>query len=486
MSTKKSPFQMIFSFMWILIFALSSCTGANNNRVDPTAVPVTQATVTSASEPLLPSEAELTALLKRMVDDEKRATGMVIGMIAPNEKIVVGYGRLNDVDDRAPNANSLFEIGSISKVFVGTLLADAVRRGEVQLDDPASKYLPPSVKMPDYNGTPITLLDLATHTSGLPKDLPPDFTGERTQETWVPAMYDFLSNYQLTQKPGTGFIYSNLGVTLLAHILELRTGIEYEALLLERICQPLGMIDTRITPTDEMLTSLATGHNTVLYPIDVYEFTVAEHQYVGGIVSSAEDMLRFASAAMGLEETPLLPAFQDATKPQRFAFGDKSGLAWRITEGSFPIINHAGHTFGMHAFLGFDPQRQVAVIVLANAAVAMDDIGPHLLHPTRYALETFTPRILPTPIKVDSTLLASYAGGYEMDGMTLSVSVSGDQLIMSIPDQDPITMFAQTEKLFVVVEYEATVSFIVTDGTVTALILDQAAASQPYRFQKIQ
>ena len=140
----------------------------------------------------------------------------------------------------------------------------------------------------------------------------------------------------------------------------------------------------------------------------------------------------------------------------------------------------------MHAYLGIDPQRQVAVIALANAAFAMDDIGPHLLHPKVNQLETFTPRVLPTPIPLDPDTLSSYAGQYELEGTIMTISVNGDQLVLSLPDQDPLTMFAQADKLFIVVEFEATVSFIVTDGKVTALILSQAAAPQPYRFQKVQ
>ena len=486
MSTRRSLFQILLLTGCILILFMPSCAGTDVRQALSATTPTLMEIETGNPESILPTEQELTSLLAHMVDDEKRATGMVIGMIAPGEKIVIGYGRLNETDDRAPDANSLFEIGSISKLFIGTLLADAVRRGEVQLEDTISKYLPSSVKAPEYNGTPITLLDLATHTAGLPKDLPPDVPGERTQANWVQAMYDFLSNYRLTQKPGARYFYSNLGTTLLAHILELRTGMDYESLLIERILQPLDMNSTRIPLTDEMFTRLATGHNSVLYPIDTYEFMSPEHRFVGGIVSSANDMLRFASAAMGLMESPLYPAFQDATTIQRPAMGDWSGLAWRISNGNFPVNYHAGHTFGMHAYLGIDPQRQVAVIVLANAAVAMDDIGPHLLHPKVNQLETFTPRALQTPIPLDPGTLSSYAGQYELEGTIMTISVNGDQLVLSLPDQDPLTMFAQTDKLFIVVEFEATVSFIVTDGKVTALILSQAAAPQPYRFQKVQ
>jgi CubicO group peptidase (beta-lactamase class C family) len=436
-------------------------------------------------ETVLPGEDELTALLKRMVDQEKRATGMVIGMIAPNEKVIVGYGKLNEDGDRAPDASSLFEIGSISKVFIGTLLADAVRRGEVHPDDPASLYLPATVKLPQWDGVPITLLDLATHTSGLPRELSGRPTQDLTPGAWVQAMYEFLSNCELTHKPGTKYVYSNIGMTLLAHILARRTGIPYERLLAERVLQPLGMMRTGFEPARNLLPHLATGHNSVLHPVDTYEYSMLDHVYVGGMISSAEDMLKFASAVMGLEPSTLLPAFQDAVQPQRFAWSGKTGLAWLIEQGTYPIVHHSGQTSGMHAYLGFDPQRKIGVVVLANAAVPMDDIGPHLLYPSRYALETHQPRAIPTSFSVAPDVLASYAGDYEFDGLRITIVLDGDQLIMVVPDQESFTMIPDSEAHFLLEEYEATVRFLTAGGQVSGFVLDQAAASQIYTFMKV-
>ena len=112
------------------------------------------------------------AFLVQVVDVEKRVPGIVVGMIAddPQERWVVGYGRLSATDERVPDGDTVFEIGSITKVFTGILLAQAVVNGEVKLDDPISMYLPEGVTAPEYEGRSITLLDLATHTSGLPRD----------------------------------------------------------------------------------------------------------------------------------------------------------------------------------------------------------------------------------------------------------------------------------------------------------------------------
>jgi len=468
--------------LWaVLILLLSSCT---KTPVTALATSSSIAATPRDAERVLPTEEELTSLLKHMVNDERRATGMVIGMIAPGEKIIVAYGSLNGSGGRVPDTQSLFEIGSISKVFIGTLLADAVQRGELHLDDPASMYLPSRVKLPEYEGTPITLLDLATHTSGLPREM--TTREELTSDNWTQAMYDFLSGYQLTYKPGTKFVYSNLGMTLLAHILELRTGMDYEQLVSVRILQPLGMTSTVFEPSAEMLLRLASGHNSVLYPVDTYGYKVPEHVYVGGMISNADDMLRFASAAMGLESTPLLPAFQNAMQPWRFAQGDQSGLAWRVVEGNAPIIYHNGNTDGMHAYLGLDPQRKVAVVVLSNAAISVDDIGPHLLHPEKYALEKFKPRAVLAAKPIDPAILASYAGKYEFDHIVIDVRVYGNNLILSIADIGPLTLVHETDTQFAAMEYDASVSFMIDQGVVTGLVLVQADDSQTYTFKRVE
>ena len=464
----------------VLVLLISAC---RSTTVNPTPVQTLASPPYQLTEKVLPSESDLTSILKRMVDEEKRATGMVVGMIAKDEKVIAGYGSLNEPGGPIPDGDSLFEIGSISKVFIGTLLADAVRRGEVNLEDPASLYLPPTVRMPAYDGNSITLLDLVTHTSGLPKEISAD--QELTPENWVAEAYDFLSSYELTYEPGTKFVYSNIGMTVLAHILELRTGMDYTQLLMERILQPLKMTSTGFEPLPVMTPRLATGHNSVMHPIDTYVYRVPDHVYVGGIISSAEDMLRFASAAMDLEPSPLLPAFQEAVKPQRFGFNGKTGLAWLMTQGSYPIVYHNGHTLGMHAYFGFDPNRKIAVIVLANAAVPLDDIGPHLLYPSRYALERFTPRVLGTPVPVDPDILASYTGKYQFEDMALEIMASRDQLVLSIPDEKPFTLLPESNTRFVIIEYEASIRFLIDDGKVIGLLLDQAGASQIFTFKKV-
>src|SRR5215831_2576206 len=186
-------------------------------------------------------------VLEDRLDKEKRATAMVVGILDQNGPEIIACGKLSKESTSSADGNTVFEIGSISKVFTSLLLADMVQHGEVKLEDPISKYLPASVKVPTRNGREITLVDLATHRSGLPrmpdnldpvdgKDPYADYTEQR--------LYTFLSGCKLKRDIGAKYEYSNLGAGLLGHVLALRGGKEYNTLIEERICKPLGLTST--------------------------------------------------------------------------------------------------------------------------------------------------------------------------------------------------------------------------------------------------
>ena len=113
-----------------------------------------------------PSDDEIREILVKRIDQQKQATGIVTGILDPNGRRVIAHGNPAKGDPRPIDGDTIFEIGSISKVFTSLLLADMVNRKEVNLDDPAALYLPEHVRMPERSGKAITLLDLATHSSG--------------------------------------------------------------------------------------------------------------------------------------------------------------------------------------------------------------------------------------------------------------------------------------------------------------------------------
>ena len=223
---------------------------------------ITAVAVTLAWSPQqgLPPDSAVRALLVPRVaafpDSGKHGTGIVIGLLdATGARRIVAVG----VD-----STRVFEIGSITKVFTTSALQDMVERGEVRLDDPVATFLPPSVRIPERNGRQITLLDLATQSSGLPR-MPSNLTPRDSMNPYadysVQQMYTFLSGHELTRDVGAEYEYSNLGVGLLGHALALKARTSYEDLVRRRILAPLGMRETAITLTSVLRAKLTPGHS---------------------------------------------------------------------------------------------------------------------------------------------------------------------------------------------------------------------------------
>jgi CubicO group peptidase (beta-lactamase class C family) len=295
-------------------------------------------------------------ILVKRIDQQKQAVGIVVGVIEPTGRRIVAYGNLANGDPRPLNGDTIFAIGSISKVFTSLLLADMVNRKEVALDDPAAKYLPEHVKVPERNGKSITLLDLSMHTSGLPL-LPSNrklnLTGGEIKDAAdlfvfysVDDLYPFLSSYTLPRDPGSEIEYSNLGAGLLGHVLACRAGTDYETLLRSRITRPLNMPDTGITFAPSMKQRMASGHKGNLLPATQIDWDPSHPLAgAGALRSSANDMLTFLEAFLGYKETPLAPAMKAMPEIRRPLGKGSIGLGWFVfPTDDWEIANHDGGT----------------------------------------------------------------------------------------------------------------------------------------------
>jgi D-alanyl-D-alanine-carboxypeptidase/D-alanyl-D-alanine-endopeptidase len=246
---------------------------------------------------------EIRGILADRVDRAKQAPGIVVGTVDDHRTRVVGYGKPFKDSTQTVNGDTVFLIGSVTKTFTATLLADMLERGEVRLDDAISEYLPPGVKTPVRNGKEITLRHLATHTSGLPRDpaglnvfeahfLETFSVNAYAQRVYATErMYQFLSGYKLTRDPGEKYEYSNYGFDLLGHLLARRAGTDYESLLRARILDILNMDDSRVKPTPGMAQRMARGH----YTVKQKEAPRVDVDWIapdGGLYSTANDLLR--------------------------------------------------------------------------------------------------------------------------------------------------------------------------------------------------
>ena len=286
---------------------------------------------------------ELETIIRQRVDSG-RSRGIVAGMVFPDgSRRVVAYGAGMD-------ASSVFEIGSITKTFTATVLSDMVRRGEVRLSDPVAGLLPAGVSVPSLKGRQITLEDLATHTSGLPRNpsnldsLDPD---NPYADYTADQLYKFLGGYTLTRDPGSKWEYSNVGFGLLGHALALRAGMSYEDLVRRRVLEPLGMPSTAVTMTPAMEAHLAVGHDADGRAVSSFDFGVLAGE--GALRSSATDMLSYAAANLDAEGGPLHAAMVVARVPRN---AHRIGLAWNAYRaGGLDIVSHSGATGGFSTFM---------------------------------------------------------------------------------------------------------------------------------------
>jgi len=323
--------------------------------------------------------------IKRIVDNGK-SSSVIIGIVNENGKQIYSYGKLKKGDDKQPDGNTLYGIGSITKLFTCFLLADMVKRGELNLDDPISKFLPDIVKTPTFNGKEITLYDLATHTSGLPprpNNLSPANPDNPYADYTVEQMYNFLSNYKLTHDIGSKYEYSNIGGGLLGYILAQKSGLDYETLVRKRICEPLGLNSTVITIPSNLQLNMATPYNNEGQSISEWTFSPI-FAGAGSLKSTINDMLIFVAANLGLIDTNLLSTFEftHVKHPK-----NNIALGWHIwNEFGTTNYGHSGSTVGYKSFVGFNKGNKIGVIVLSNTTDAVMSIGLHILD-HRYKLQ---------------------------------------------------------------------------------------------------
>ncbi len=423
---------------------------------------------------------QIRKILAERIDARRQAVGIVVGIVEPDGRRIVAHG-VAAKGGRPMDGDTLMEIGSITKVFTAQILAEAVRRGVVKLDDPVSKFLPDGAKVPEWQGRAITLHDLVSHRSGLPR-LPgnlqiTDMSNPYAAYT-VTQLYEFLSGHQLRRAPDTEFEYSNLGAGLLGHVLARQAGAEYEALVRAKVLDPLRMRNTTITLSTEAKARVAQGHNAKLEPVPAWDLPTLAG--AGALRSSANDMLNWLEAHAGLAEGGVTPALASMRATRRPAAGQQQiGLGWMIAKsGDAEIFWHNGGTGGFVSFAAFDPKARVGVVVLGNTAGApgVDDIGRHLLNPSSPLTGEKKER---KQISFDPQRFDAYTGAYRMaPEFVLFVTREGERFFTQATGQGKVEIFAMSERVFFPKVVDAEIEFVLNEaGRANRLTLRQNGAS---------
>lgn len=398
--------------------------------------------------------------------------GVVICVVDEFGSCCLSEGRVSVDGDKMVDEKSVFEIGSITKAFTGVLLADMVLRGEVALDDPIEKYLPEGTKVPTRDGKNITLRDLATHRSGLPRmptNLEPADPANPYADYDAKRMLAFLSQCELTRGIGEKYEYSNFGAGLLGYALARKAGKTYEELVTERILKPLDMKDSSITLSDELKARLAKGHADGK---TVKNWDIDALAGAGALRSTPLDMVTFVEANIKPSDTAISKALQASYKDfiETGQPGLSVALGWhRWDRHGTKIIWHNGGTGGYRSFAGFAPEKKMGVVILTNSDTDLDAVGLHILEP-KYDLPAIR-----KAVTVSAEALEPLVGSYELrPGLVITITREDAQLFAQLTGQEKFPVYAESESKFFFKVVNAQLSFPRgEDGRVDHLILHQ-------------
>ena len=331
------------------------------------------------------------AEIERIVSDfatAKRPVGMMVGVIAGKERQVVSVGEISRFTQETPDGRTVFEIGSVTQTFTALLLARMVERGVMALDDPLQKWVPSGVTVPTYQGQQITLVQLATHTSGLPRE--PDFRRFRRHETrhlTVDKMFALLGQTELPGAPGTKFLYSNFGYALLAQAVTRASGAADWAELVQReIGAPLGLRATRVVKGGVDQSRLAQGYGPGLNSVRYGLLTRPAFNGALGLRSTLDDMMQWTAFHIGMVPSPLaslLPMVETPRVSIGVGPGDEIALAWQshpLRAGSrHRLLARNGATLGFYSFVAFVKETQTGVVVLSNTRIPNEEVGLRII-----------------------------------------------------------------------------------------------------------
>jgi serine-type D-Ala-D-Ala carboxypeptidase/endopeptidase len=411
----------------------------------------------------------------KMRVDYKETPGIVVGIYENGKVTYYSFGVMNLQTGEAVSPKTLFEIGSITKTFTTSMVALLSLENKLKFSDRAQIYLPSKMILPEKDGKAITIEHLATAHSGLPR-MPKNFSPKDAADPYIDYTEDFLtafiSNCELTRAPGSEYEYSNLGMGLLGFILTRIEEKPYPKLVAELITKPLDMNQTAVSGMGKEK-NLATGYSDNT-PVKAWTWNnESVLTGAGGIVSNAEDMMKFMIAQITPSNTQLSKAFALAHINRSDAGAMKIGYGWHIRDEK--IVWHNGGTGGFRSFAGFDKAKNKAVVVLTNSNTGADDLGFHLLN------ETYELKALKKPIALSEEVLSKYVGTYEIaPTFSIAITLENGGLIAQATGQPKINIYAESETKFYLKVVDAQIEFFKdATGKVEKLELRQGGAVMP-------
>lgn len=410
--------------------------------------------------------------------------GVSIGYLEGKNYGYVHLGSANRSNQPATNT-TLYELGSISKVFTSLLLADAVVRGEIDLNADASIDNSAGIRFPSRAGKQITWIDLSTHRSGLPRlpeNLAPTSESDPYREYDSKQAAAFLRQFTLPRLPGAEQEYSNFAVSVLGYLVAQNSGTTYQQLLQSRIAQPLGMTDCTVTLTSDQRKRMATLHDEA--GSTTAPWTFADMPGAGGIRATMRDMMRFAKAQLYPPKNTTGQAIELAWKQHSEAddSGSAMGLGWSIA-GDEQTRWHNGQTGGSTSAIFINRKLKSAVIVLSNTSTftGIDELAATLI---RRAAGINT-RIEPDEPDdgIDAKHRSRLVGRYQLaPNFVFDVRDVNGRMMVGITNQPTQEVFPDSPTRWSYRSVDATLEFKLSNaGPARSLILHQNGNKQTAR-----
>lgn len=433
------------------------------------------------------SDAELQAVVGQRLHGDRTGACFATAVI-DGDSVSRAYVCADGGDPaRRIGPTTAFEIGSVSKPMMAALLAGLIREGKASLDDPLSAYLPEGTRMPTFEGKPILLRHIVTHTSGLPA-IPAGMQDENPANPYARLterdLLDALSKTTLARAPGAQFEYSNFAAMLLSYAVARRAGEDFETLIDERLFAPLGMTRSYIGRRPDGVT-VATGHTPDGKPTSPWDFPT-DFAGVGGVRATLDDMVRYVQAQAGTAPKPLDADF--ALTHVAIPSDAKTPIAmhWLIAQlNGRSFLAHEGGTGGFSSFVAFDPKKTFGVVILSDTALhaagGLGSLGLHLLDdrvPLGKPLKPEAdagPAPMPSADALSADDLKAYAGEYPlMPGFALTVRAEGATLTAQATGQGAFPLAPKSKDMFAFADAGIVIRFRRdAAGKVVALTLEQ-------------
>ena len=405
------------------------------------------------------SDGDLRAALEQRFKGD-RTGACVAAAVIDGGTTASAYFCANPNSQRAYDEHTAFEIGSVTKTMTAALLAEFIARGEVTLNDPIAKLLPPGTSVPSFNGRQITIGEIVTHTSGLPA-IPAQYRITDMNNPYASVterdLLGALAATQLTRAPGSQWEYSNFAMMVLSYALAKRSGKDYETLLRERLLVPLGMNETYVAGRPPQV-RLAQGHFANTMSTIPWDFP-ADMAGVGGVRATLPDMVRYLEGELGTRESAITPALALTQQQVASVGGHTMGMNWEILStakiaNGRTIIMHGGGTGGYSSFVAFEPVAKRAAVLLSDTALTdlggLATIGLHLLDP---AVPVGAPRTVATS---DAKQIEALVGRYHLQsGLGMELRHKGSALTIQADGQPEFEMGYDSAGDFYPLQFDA-------------------------------